>query len=93
MINATSIFGSVEIRVPENVSLRGSGAGILGNFEVDTLDAADPDAPRRAVDGYAVLGSVEAKPKRGKRDLRDLAATGCASTRRPTHGCASTPGR
>ncbi|WP_159772409.1 DUF1707 SHOCT-like domain-containing protein [Streptomyces sp. HM190] len=66
MIRAVSVFGSVEIRVPENVSLRGSGGGVLGSFEVDTLDSGEPDAPVVYVDGFAVLGSVEAKPRRGK---------------------------
>ncbi|MBT2376273.1 DUF1707 and DUF2154 domain-containing protein [Streptomyces sp. ISL-111] len=66
VINATSIFGSVEIRVPENVTLRGSGTGVLGSFEIRTLESVDPEAPVVVVNGYAVLGSVEAKPKRGK---------------------------
>lgn len=72
-INATSVFGSVEIRVPENVTLRSSGSGVLGNFEVATNDAVEADAPVVLVNGYAVLGSVEARPKRGAwiRDLRD----------------------
>lgn len=73
VINATSIFGNVEVRVPENVTLRGSGTGILGNFEVVTLEAADPEAPVVVVNGYAVLGNVEAKPKRG-RLIADLHA-------------------
>ncbi|MEU9063158.1 DUF1707 domain-containing protein [Streptomyces sp. NPDC048430] len=66
VINATSVFGSVEIKVPENISLRGSGTGIFGNFEVDTLESADPEAPVVVVNGYSVFGNVEAKPKRGK---------------------------
>jgi len=66
VINATSIFGSVEIKVPENISLRGSGTGVFGNFEVDTLESADPEAPVVVVNGYSVFGNVEAKPKRGK---------------------------
>ncbi|MDX3641543.1 DUF1707 domain-containing protein [Streptomyces sp. MB09-02B] len=66
MIKAISVFGSVEIRVPENVSLRGSGGGVLGDFAVDALDSNETDAPVVYVDGLAVLGSVEAKPKRGK---------------------------
>ncbi|WP_328448677.1 DUF1707 domain-containing protein [Streptomyces sp. NBC_00386] len=66
VIKAISVFGNVEIFVPENVSLRGSGGGVLGNFEVDTLDSGDPDAPVVYVDGLAVLGNVEARPKRGK---------------------------
>ncbi|MEU9214391.1 DUF1707 domain-containing protein [Streptomyces sp. NPDC048415] len=66
VIKAISVFGDIQIRVPENVSLRGSGGGVLGNFEVDTLDSADPDAPVVYVDGFAVLGNLEARPKRGK---------------------------
>ncbi|MFJ5719201.1 DUF1707 domain-containing protein [Streptomyces sp. NPDC093149] len=66
VINATAIFGSVEIKVPENISLRGSGTGVFGNFEVATLESADPEAPVVVVNGYSVFGSVEAKPKRGK---------------------------
>ncbi|MFE2277953.1 DUF1707 domain-containing protein [Streptomyces sp. NPDC059454] len=66
MIKAFSVFGSVEVLVPENVSLRGMGGGVLGSFEVDTLDATDDEAPVVYVDGWAVLGSVEARPKRGK---------------------------
>ncbi|MGW0333877.1 DUF1707 SHOCT-like domain-containing protein [Streptomyces sp. NPDC003011] len=66
VIKVISVFGNVEVRVPENVSLRGTGGGVLGNFEVDTLDAADPDAPVVYVDGWSVLGNIEARPKRGK---------------------------
>ncbi|MER5947152.1 DUF1707 domain-containing protein [Streptomyces sp. NPDC001904] len=65
-IKAVSVFGSVDIRVPENISLRGSGGGILGSFEVDAMDAPEPDAPVVYVDGAAVLGSIEARPKRGR---------------------------
>ncbi|MFH9298152.1 DUF1707 domain-containing protein [Streptomyces sp. NPDC017520] len=66
VINATSIFGSVDVRVPENISLRGSGTGVFGSFEVRTLESPDPEAPVVVVNGYSVFGSVEARPKRGK---------------------------
>nr|WP_244187990.1 DUF1707 domain-containing protein [Streptomyces regalis] len=66
VVRAISVFGNVEVRVPENVSLRGTGGGVLGNFEVDTLDAEDPAAPVVLVDGWAVLGNIEGRPKRGK---------------------------
>ncbi|GLP68118.1 MULTISPECIES: DUF1707 domain-containing protein [unclassified Streptomyces] len=66
VIKAFSVCGSVEVRVPENISLRGSGVGVLGDFQVDTLDSEEPDAPVVYVDGWAVLGSVDAKPRRGK---------------------------
>ncbi|MFE3325165.1 DUF1707 domain-containing protein [Streptomyces sp. NPDC059176] len=71
VINATSVFGSVEVRVPENISMRGGGTGVFGNFEVRTLEAVDPEAPVVVVNGYSVFGNVEAKPKRGKR-IADL---------------------
>ncbi|MFV0128035.1 DUF1707 domain-containing protein [Streptomyces sp. HMX112] len=70
-INATSVFGSVEVRVPENITLRGNGTGVFGSFEVVNLEAADPQAPVVLVNGYAVFGSIEAKPRRGKR-ITDL---------------------
>jgi len=66
VVKAISVFGSIEVRVPENASLRGTGGGVLGNFEVHTLDAADPAAPVVYVDGWAVLGNIEGRPRRGK---------------------------
>ncbi|RPK92174.1 MULTISPECIES: DUF1707 domain-containing protein [Streptomyces] len=66
VINATSIFGSVDIRVPENISLRGNGTGVFGTFEVRTLESPDQEAPVVVVNGYSVFGTVEARPKRGK---------------------------
>ncbi len=66
VIKAISVFGNVEVRVPENVSLRGTGGGVLGNFEVDTLDASEPDAPVVYLEGWAVLGNIEGRPKRGR---------------------------
>ncbi|WP_375141708.1 DUF1707 domain-containing protein [Streptomyces sp.] len=66
VVKSFAIFGSVDIRVPENVSLRGMGGGVLGSFEVATLDSGDPQAPIVYVDGWAVLGSVEARARRGK---------------------------
>ncbi|MFE7468898.1 DUF1707 domain-containing protein [Streptomyces sp. NPDC057499] len=73
VINATSVFGSVDIRVPENISLRGGGVGVFGGFDVATLESGDPEAPVVVVNGYSVFGSVDAKPKRGKfiADLQD----------------------
>ncbi|MBQ1093474.1 DUF1707 domain-containing protein [Streptomyces sp. B93] len=66
VIKAVSVFGNVEIDVPENVSLHGSGGGVFGNFEVDTLDSRDPEAPVILVEGWSVMGNIEARAKRGK---------------------------
>ncbi|MET9772927.1 DUF1707 domain-containing protein [Streptomyces sp. NPDC006367] len=66
VIKAFSVCGSVDVRVPENVSLRGTGGGVLGSFEVATLDSEEAEAPVVYVDGWAVLGSIEARPRRGR---------------------------
>lgn len=72
-INVTSVLGNVEVLVPENVTLRGYGSGVLGNFEVRGEGAStDPQAPVVIVRGFALLGNIEARPKLGSR-LVDLA--------------------
>ncbi|MEU3468820.1 DUF1707 domain-containing protein [Streptomyces sp. NPDC006687] len=72
--NVVSVLGNVEVLVPENVTLRGYGSGVLGNFEVGGEGtAADPQAPVVIVRGFALLGNIEARPKPGAR-LVDLAA-------------------
>ncbi|MFF5702217.1 DUF1707 domain-containing protein [Streptomyces sp. NPDC012794] len=73
-ITVASVLGNVEVLVPENVTLRGYGSGVLGNFEVRGEGlAADPQAPVVIVRGFALLGNIEASPRRGSR-LVDLAA-------------------
>nr|WP_307821811.1 DUF1707 domain-containing protein [Streptomyces coffeae] len=71
VIRVWALFGGVEIKVPENVTLHGSGAGIFGGFDVTPCEAPDPQAPVVHVGGFAVFGGVEARPKRGKR-LKNL---------------------
>ncbi|MEU7063495.1 DUF1707 domain-containing protein [Streptomyces sp. NPDC046161] len=73
-INVNCVLGNVDIIVPENVTLRGYGGGVLGNFEVtdESSAGADPQAPVVIVRGFALLGNIEARPKRGSR-VADLA--------------------
>ncbi|MEU9254059.1 DUF1707 domain-containing protein [Streptomyces sp. NPDC048270] len=73
-INVTCVLGNVEIVVPENVTLRGYGSGVLGNFEVrgQGRGATDPQAPVVIVRGFSLLGNIEARPRLGAR-LVDLA--------------------
>ncbi|MGW3038982.1 DUF1707 domain-containing protein [Kitasatospora sp. NPDC001159] len=66
-ITVTAIFGGVEVRVPENVSLHGSGVGIFGGFDVREQTAADPYAPVVRVKGVALFGGCNAEPRRGKK--------------------------
>ncbi|MFE6909771.1 DUF1707 SHOCT-like domain-containing protein [Streptomyces erythrochromogenes] len=73
-INVTCVLGNVEVLVPENVTLRGYGSGVLGNFEVrgESRGETDPQAPVVIVRGFSLLGNIEARPKLGAR-LVDLA--------------------
>ncbi|MFG2980461.1 DUF1707 domain-containing protein [Streptomyces sp. NPDC048258] len=73
-VNVTCVLGNVEVLVPENVTLRGYGSGVLGNFEVrgEGRGETDPQAPVVIVRGFALLGNIEARPKPGAR-LVDLA--------------------
>lgn len=73
-INVTSILGNVEILVPENVTVRGYGSGVLGSFDVRGagLGETDPQAPVVIVRGFALMGTIEARPKAGARVV-DLA--------------------
>jgi hypothetical protein len=67
VINCSAIMGGVEIRVPENVTLRGGVVGIMGGADIRTNDSGEPNAPVVRVRGLALMGGVDAKPKRGKR--------------------------
>ncbi|MFJ7259309.1 DUF1707 domain-containing protein [Streptomyces globosus] len=73
-IEVACVLGNVEVLVPENVTLRGHGSGVLGNFEVSGNSAGgiDPNAPVVIIRGFALLGNIEARPKAGAR-LVDLA--------------------
>jgi hypothetical protein len=67
LIDVTAVFGGVTVKVPENVSLHGSGVGIFGGFDVREQTADDPYAPVVRVRGAAVFGGCEARPRRGKQ--------------------------
>ncbi|MFF7632593.1 DUF1707 domain-containing protein [Kitasatospora sp. NPDC008050] len=67
VVEVSAVFGGVSIRVPENVTLIGSGVGIFGGFDVREQTAPDPYAPVVRVKGMALFGGCDAKPRRGKK--------------------------
>jgi hypothetical protein len=67
IIECVSVFGGVDIKVPENVSLQGSGIGIFGGFDVREQTSPDPYAPVVRVKGSAVFGGVSARTRPGKK--------------------------
>lgn len=61
-IEATAVFGSVEIRVPSNWRVIKEGAGVFGTYEDRTLPfRPEPgvEPPTLIIRGAAVFGSVE----------------------------------
>jgi hypothetical protein len=60
-VEATAVFGSVEIRVPSNWSVIKEGTGVFGSYEDRTLPfRPDPgvEPPTLVIRGGAVFGSV-----------------------------------
>lgn len=67
-INITAVFGGVDVKVPENVTVRGDGGvGIFGGFDVKGYEAEESGAPVVQVRGLALFGGAEVKRKKGKR--------------------------
>lgn len=65
-VNATAVFGGIEVLVPEGWQVEVSGTPILGGIEdkTDHSHPAPPDAPLLEVDALSVLGGVEVKHKK-----------------------------
>jgi hypothetical protein len=64
LIEANSMFGGVELRVPETWNVTVRGAGIFGGYEDKTLDArVAPDAkqPHLIINGIAIFGGVKVR--------------------------------
>jgi predicted membrane protein len=56
-----AIFGSIEIRVPADITVEVHGSGVFGNFEGAMRATADPDAPTLRIVGSAIFASVVVK--------------------------------
>lgn len=67
-ITCVAFWGSVEITVPDDITVICNGIGVLGSFEDQAHVRGVPGAPVLRVNGVAVMGSVEIK--RGARDKK-----------------------
>lgn len=78
VVQCTAIMGGISVKVPENVTLRGSVVGVMGGSDVRSQDAEEPGAPVVRLVGFVLMGGVEAKPRRGRKvgDLRKGGAQG-----------------
>lgn len=67
-INIVAIMGGVEITVPDDANVRVQGIGIMGGFDHSSSGGGQPGGPTIVVTGVALMGGVEIKRKRPRRD-------------------------
>lgn len=67
VINATAVFGKVELIVPEGVNVQLNGAAVLGSKENKVRAEPAPGAPVIEVQGFILCGQIEAKTPRRRR--------------------------
>jgi hypothetical protein len=67
-IRAFAVMGGIEIIVPEGITVRIQGIGIMGSFDHSAAHEGPPDAPVVHISGLAFWGGVEVK--RRQREQR-----------------------
>lgn len=67
-IQVFALLGGVEIIVPDDITVRIHGIGIMGGFEHRAAHEAPPGAPILNINGLALLGGVDVRPPKGKRN-------------------------
>lgn len=67
-INIVAIMGGVEITVPDDATVQVHGVGIMGGFDHRASGDGQPGGPTIVVTGLALMGGVEIKRKRPRKD-------------------------
>jgi hypothetical protein len=72
-IQAFTLMGGIEIRVPRDIVIQVNGTGFMGAFEsnVDEDQPPRPGVPVVKITGLAVMGGVEVKYGKPPRKLKD----------------------
>lgn len=60
-IDATALFGGIDILVPDHWRVEMQGTPILGGWENNTRPNNDPNAPVLKISGTAIFGGIEVK--------------------------------
>lgn len=73
-IQAYAIMGGIEIYVPEDVTVQVNGIGFMGAFEsrVGESGQARAGVPHVKINGLALMGGVEVKRRKPKKDQRRI---------------------
>ena len=70
-IHVIAIMGGVEITVPEDVTVRVTGIGIMGAFDHGASATGTPGGPTIVVNGLALMGGVEVKRRPLRKSRRE----------------------
>ncbi|HET9258199.1 MAG TPA: hypothetical protein VFO16_23790 [Pseudonocardiaceae bacterium] len=65
--SAFAIMGGVEIIVPDDVTVRVQGVGVMGGFNHAASHEGPPDAPVVRINGFAFWGGAEVKRRNRKQ--------------------------
>jgi len=78
-IHVIAIMGGIEITVPEDVTVRVTGIGIMGGFDHGASATGAPGGPTIIINGVALMGGVEVRRrplKKSKRERLESRRTG-----------------
>ena len=78
-IHVIAIMGGIEITVPEDVTVRVTGIGIMGGFDHGASGTGTPDGPTIVINGLALMGGVEVRRRplqQSKRERLEPRRTG-----------------
>jgi len=67
VIKVFTMWGGIDIKIPEGVTVRDHGLGIMGGFDVHEQYTDDPHAPVVVVKGVAIMGGVSVRVKKRKK--------------------------
>jgi hypothetical protein len=78
-IHVIAIMGGIEITVPEDVTVRVTGIGIMGGFDHGASGTGAPGGPTIVINGLALMGGVEVRRRplnKSKRERLESRRTG-----------------
>lgn len=61
IINATSVFGGIDIRVPENTNIKVKSTSIFGGVSNDTKNVQKDNIPTIYINAFCMFGGVDLK--------------------------------
>jgi hypothetical protein len=70
-IQVFAFMGGIEIIVPDDITVRVSGFGLMGGFEHKGEHEGPPGSPVLTINGFALMGGVDVRPPK-RKELRKI---------------------